>query len=76
MSPLLQTDELVIEDDDAVIAWAEATYGAGGVIRTKKALDRKALRDYIERVKAADVQPPGVRLEQRDDQFFATPAKD
>ena len=76
-------DELIVEDDDAVIAWAKEHH-VKAVVRTKPAVDRKALRTWLIAY-AADPHrddpqkispPPGVRLEERDDEFFATPAND
>jgi hypothetical protein len=77
-----QTDELVVEDDDAVIAWARH-YEEKSIVRITEGINRKELRVFMELYDAAlepeagDVPPPpGVKLEQRDDVFYATPAKD
>jgi hypothetical protein len=74
-----QTAELVVDDDGEVIAWAlESPDYYGGVIKMKPQIDRKALRAHIcepERDPSIPM-PPGVRLEARPDQFYATPAKD
>jgi hypothetical protein len=70
-----QTDELVVEDDEAVIAWAKE-HRLGDLVRIKYVVDRSGLRKYVDGSIAADFgPPPGVKLEQRDDQFYATPAE-
>ena len=75
-----QTDELVVDHVDAVIAWAkEKNFTA--LVRTKPTLDRTALRTFmiegaVGTPKATFPSPPGCRLEKRPDQFYATPAKD
>lgn len=72
-------DELIVEDDDAVLAWARA-YGIDSVMRTTTtlAVDRKELRGFLAAYESnTDVPPPpGVKLETRPDEFFATPASD
>ncbi len=75
-----QTEELVVEDDGAVIAWAKLN-GFEAIVRFTEAVDRKALRTYmiegaVGTSKATFPSPPGVKLEKRDDVFYATPAKD
>ena len=75
-----QTDELVVDNDEAVIVWAkEKEFTA--LVRTKPVLDRKALRMYmvegaVATDKATFPAPPGVELKERPDVFFATPATD
>lgn len=77
-----QQDELVVDDDDAVIKWAKV-HVPHLVVQTPR-IDRKALRAYMEaerNLNAADATrkvptPPGVELKKRDDLFFATPATD
>ena len=63
-----------------MIAWAKEKKFAT-LVRTKPVLDRKALRMYmvegaVATDKATFPAPPGVKLQQRDDVFYATPAKD
>ena len=75
-----QTEELVVEDDAAVIAWAKLN-GFEAIVRFTEAVDRKALRTYmvegaVGTSKATFPSPPGVTLEARPDEFYATPAKD
>ena len=73
-----QTDELVVEDEEAVIAWARQ-HKIAGIINTRFTVDRKGLRIYVAAQQQLDEDartispPPGVKLEQRDDQFYATP---
>lgn len=75
-----QTDELVVEDDEAVVAWVQANQvtTAEPLVKVKLVLDRTALRAYMEsRAEEPDLPaPPGVKLEARPDKFYATPAKD
>ncbi len=75
-----QTDELVVEDEDEVIAWVQANQVTTikPIVRIKLVLDRTALRAYME-AHAKEPRlptPPGTTLKARDDQFYATPAKD
>ena len=81
-----QTEELVIEDDQAVIAWAQEQQVAG-IVKVTLSLDRKELRSHMEHARqerrvlgsVADpdrIPPPGVTLGARPDMFYATPAKD
>ena len=73
-----QTDELMVDNDEAVVVWAkEKEFTA--LVRTKPVLDRKALRMYmvegaVATDKATFPAPPGVELKERPDVFFATPA--
>lgn len=74
-------DELVVDDDDEVIVWAQENGLDDDLVRTKLAVDRKALRTYMdERRTSRELRevdaPPGVTLEERDDEFYATPATD
>ena len=76
-------DGLVVKDEDKVVAWARH-YGESQIVRIKESVDRKALRTFvegydpvIEAESGNDVPlPPGVSLESRPDEFFATPATD
>ncbi len=73
-----QTDELVVEDDEAVIAWAKERE-IKGIYKTKVALDKKGLRIFMGASKEHPDKdlvppPPGVRLDSRPDVFYATPA--
>ena len=74
-------DELVVEDDEAVVRWAKEK-GFPELLRIKHTIDRKALKNHVmlnQETKVeprGDVLPPGVRLEARPDEFFATPATD
>ncbi len=72
-------DELVVVDEGEVIDWANAN-GLDGLVRTKLVVDRKALRIWMEKMEPNTdpdfTPPPGVRLEVRPDEFFATPAND
>ena len=70
----VKPDELIVDDDDAVVAWAEGN-DVKTIVRLKKVIDRKALRAYLETAIPADLQPPGVRLKARDDEFYVTPAE-
>ncbi len=65
-------DELVVADDEEVIAWANAN-GVEDLVRMKMSLDRTRLRKHMG--EQSDV-PPGVELRERDDEFFAIPATD
>lgn len=70
-----QTDELVVENDDAVIGWAQAKGFRGLLVNTKYSVDRKGLRAFVvDPPEDAESGPPGVSLEERPDQFFARPA--
>ncbi len=75
-----QTDELVVDDDDAVIAYAKE-HRLGDLVRITYAVNRKCVRAHLESLtpeQRADpeLSPPGCRLEKRPDQFYATPATD
>lgn len=71
-----QQEELVVEDDNAVIAWAKE-HQLGDLVRIKYVVDRSGLRKYVDGSLAADFgPPPGVTLKARPDEFYATPAKD
>ncbi len=73
-----KSDELVIKDEEQVIAWAIAN-GLESIVRTKLTVDRKALRAYMETIRPGVPREPlplGVSLETRPDEFFATPATD
>ncbi len=65
-----QTDELLVEDDAAVIQWAN-DHGVEALVRVKTSVDRTGLRRHLQ--EQTD-PPPGVKLEERPDVFFATPA--
>ena len=65
-----QQEELVVEDDAAVIDWAKY-HGVEALVRVKRSVDRTGLRKHIE--EQTDL-PPGVKLDERPDVFFATPA--
>lgn len=68
-----QTDELTVEDAEAVIAWAERQ-GIDGVVRIKKAVELKYLRKWMADHRSDVAPAPGVILSERPDVFFATPA--
>ena len=68
-----QTDELVVDDDAAVIEWSQKQ-GFPSLIKTKATVDRKALRAYAAAPSTISGSPPGVTLNERPDVFFATPA--
>ena len=68
-----QQDELIVESPEAVIEHAEE-YGIEALIRTKKSVDLKGLRKHMTEKDAGEIDPPGVKLEERPDVFFATPA--
>ena len=63
--------ELKVEDDKAVIEWA-LEGGPQGLVRTKHDIDRTGLRKLVQ---AGMISPPGVTLEERDDEFYAKPAE-
>ena len=65
-----QQDELVVEDDDAVIDWAKY-HGVEALVRVKRSLNRTGLQRHM---KEQTDPPPGVTLNERPDVFFATPA--
>ena len=65
-----QQDELVVEDDTAVVQWAEY-HGVQALMRVQKSLNRTELRRHM---KEQTDPPPGVTLNERPDVFFATPA--
>ena len=72
-----QTDQLVVEDDEAVIQWARDRASTHKLINWKPSVDRKQLRKFIDEC-AVDPElppPPGVILKDRPDQFYATPAE-
>ena len=64
-------DELTVEDDAAVIEWAEAGF-APDVVRIKKEVNRTMLREYASDLSIVDA-PPGVSLTERPDVFYAKP---
>ena len=72
-----QQDELVVDDDVVVIAWARDRK-LKDVVKIKLALDRRALRIWVEKMGTNTdpgfAPPPGVKLNERPDVFFATPA--
>ena len=69
-----QQDELVVEDDDALVDWVRQQ-AITGIVKTKYALDRKAVREYVKVHDGAFTALPGVTLNERPDVFFATPAE-
>ncbi|MHC4715429.1 MAG: host-nuclease inhibitor Gam family protein [Planctomycetota bacterium] len=73
-----QQPELIIDDDEAVIAWAQETDATADLIKRTPSVDRKQLRTYMEQCKQdpALPAPPGVELKERPDQFYAAPATD
>lgn len=66
-------DELVIDDDEAVITWAVNKGHASGLTNVKRTVDRKALRAYMEKPSQISGLPPGVSLKERPDEFYAKP---
>ena len=68
-----QQDDLVVEDDAAVIEWVRER-GWPGLVKKKITLDRKGVREYAKTHDGAFTALPGVTLNERPDVFFATPA--
>ena len=63
-----QQDELVVEDDMAVIKWFGSQLP---IVRTKYEVDRKLLRSFLESKPPS--QPLGVSLVKRPPVFYARP---
>lgn len=74
-----QADELVVEDDAAVIMWAKMSMMTQHLVVETPRIDRKALRAYMQPSQDdpenQEPMPLGVKLEERPDQFFARPAE-
>lgn len=71
-----QPDELVIEDDQVVIDWANGQPGHKWVLRIKEEVSRTALRKWLSSSESKSIVVPGVSMKERDPKFYATPATD